>query len=56
MQRLRYRPKTPPSRLEAKFALHWRGLGGPGLQREFVFHPERKAGERIAEWRAASAF
>jgi very-short-patch-repair endonuclease len=43
--RLRYRAKTPPSRLEAKFALYWRGLGGPELQPEFVFHPERK-------WRA----
>ena len=45
MPRLRYRPKTPSSRLEAKFALFWRGLGGPELEREFVFHPERK-------WRA----
>jgi very-short-patch-repair endonuclease len=43
--RLRYRPKTPASRLEAKFALYWRSLGGPELQREFRFHPERK-------WRA----
>ena len=45
MPRLRYRPKTPSSRLEAKFALYWRGLGGPELEREFRFHPERK-------WRA----
>ena len=45
MPRLRYRAKTPASRLEAKFALFWRGLGGPELKREFVFHPERK-------WRA----
>ena len=45
MPRLRYRAKTPASRLEAKFALYWRGLGGPELRREFVFHPERK-------WRA----
>ena len=45
MPRLRYRAKTPPSRLEAKFALYWRGLGGPALEREFRFHPERK-------WRA----
>lgn len=43
--RLRYRPETPSSRLEAKFALYWRGLGRPELEREFVFHPERK-------WRA----
>ena len=45
MPRLRYRAKTPPSRLEAKFALYWRGLAGPALEREFRFHPERK-------WRA----
>ena len=45
MPRLRYRPKTPPSRLEAKFALYWHGLGGPELEREFRFHSERK-------WRA----
>ena len=45
MPRLRYRAKTPPSRLEAKFALYWRGLGGPELRREFIFHSERK-------WRA----
>jgi len=43
--RLRARSKTQSSRLEAKFALYWRGLGGPELQREFIFHPERK-------WRA----
>lgn len=43
--RLRYRPKTRSSRLESKFALYWRGLGGPELKREFVFHPKRK-------WRA----
>ncbi len=45
MPRLRHRAKTPPSRLEAKFALYWRGLAGPELEREFRFHPERK-------WRA----
>ena len=45
MPRLRYRDKTPPSRLETKFALYWRSLGGPELEREFRFHPERK-------WRA----
>ena len=43
--RLRYRDKSPPSRLEAKFELYWRSFGGPELKREFVFHPERK-------WRA----
>jgi len=41
----RLRSKTLGSRLEAKFALYWRGLSGPELQREFVFHAERK-------WRA----
>jgi very-short-patch-repair endonuclease len=41
----RLRAKTRSSRLEARFALYWSGLGGPELQREFVFHPERK-------WRA----
>ena len=45
MPRLRYRAKTPPSRIEAKFALYWRSLGGPELERELRFHPERK-------WRA----
>ena len=45
MPRLRYRAKTPPSRIEAKFALFWRSLGGPELEREFRFHPDRK-------WRA----
>ena len=45
MPRLRYRDKNPPSRLETKFALYWRSLGGPELEREFRFHPERK-------WRA----
>ena len=45
MPRLRHRATTRASRLESKFALYWRGLGGPELQREFVFHPERK-------WRA----
>ncbi len=45
MPRLRYRDKTPPSRLETKFAFYWRSLGGPELEREFRFHPERK-------WRA----
>src|SRR5438477_4793311 len=43
--RLRFRDKNPPSRLETKFALYWRVQGGPELEREFRFHPERK-------WRA----
>ena len=45
MKLQRLRSKTHGSRLEAKFALYWRGLSGPELQREFVFHAERK-------WRA----
>ena len=45
MSRTRHRSKTRISRLEAKFEFYWRGLGGPELKREFVFHPERK-------WRA----
>jgi very-short-patch-repair endonuclease len=45
MPRLRYRDKSPPSRLEAKFVLYWRGLDGPALEREYRFHPTRK-------WRA----
>jgi hypothetical protein len=42
MPRPRLRSKTRSSSLEAKFALYWRGLGGPELRREFVFHAERK--------------
>jgi len=34
-----------PSRLERKFALLWRTLGGPVLEKEFRFHPKRR-------WRA----
>jgi len=34
-----------PSRLEQKFALLWRTLGGPVLEEEFRFHPKRR-------WRA----
>jgi very-short-patch-repair endonuclease len=30
------------STLENKFALVWRALGGPKLEREVVFHPVRK--------------
>lgn len=45
VKRQRDRSKTQASRLEAKFSLYWRGLGGPELKLEFVFHPERR-------WRA----
>ncbi len=34
-----------PSRLERRFALLWRTLGGPVLKEEFRFHPKRR-------WRA----
>jgi len=43
--KLRSRPRSDSSKLEAKFALYWRGLGGPALAPEFQFHPERR-------WRA----
>ena len=45
MTRLRFRPKSDSSRLEAKFALYWRGLSGPPLEPEFRFDPTRR-------WRA----
>lgn len=41
-QRVR-RPGCSP--LEARFAMLWRSLGGPPLEREFRFHPTRR-------WRA----
>jgi very-short-patch-repair endonuclease len=33
------------SKLEARFDLLWRSMGGPALEREYRFHPTRK-------WRA----
>ena len=45
MPRLRYRSKTPGSRLEERFLLLWREVGGPELEREFRFHDKRR-------WRA----
>ena len=42
MKRLRSRPKSDSSRLEAKFALYWRSLGGSLLVPEFRFDPDRK--------------
>ena len=45
MKRLLFRPKSDSSRLEAKFALYWRALGGPPLVPEFRFNPQRR-------WRA----
>ncbi len=41
--RLRFR--SSGSRLESKFALHWQAAGGPHLEREFRFDPNRR-------WRA----
>jgi very-short-patch-repair endonuclease len=40
-----YRGTQPPSRLETRFETLWRTLGGPGLEREYRFHPVRR-------WRA----
>lgn len=45
MPRLRYRAPHSPSRLEERFLSLWKLLGGPTLEREFRFHPERR-------WRA----
>ena len=45
MKLLRHRDATPPSRLERKFMLFWRSLGGPELTPEFRFDPDRR-------WRA----
>lgn len=39
--KLRSRSRSDSSRLEAKFALYWRSLGGPPLVPEFRFNPER---------------
>ena len=43
--RMVFRDTKPPSRLESRFELLWRALGGPELEKEFRFHPVRK-------WRA----
>ena len=40
-----FRGVKPPSRLEKRFEMLWRALGGPELEKEFRFHPVRK-------WRA----
>ena len=40
-----FRDAAPPSRLEKRFELLWRALGGPDLVKEFRFHSVRK-------WRA----
>ena len=43
--RMVFRGAKPPSRLEKRFVMLWRALGGPELEREYRFHPQRK-------WRA----
>jgi very-short-patch-repair endonuclease len=43
--RRRWREDKAPSRLEGKFETLWQALGGPPLERELRFHPERR-------WRA----
>ena len=40
-----HRDAKPPSRLERRFADLWRAAGGPKLEAEFRFHPQRR-------WRA----
>ena len=45
MPRLRFRAKQSPSRLEDRFLMLWRAVGGPPLEREYRFHAERR-------WRA----
>ena len=44
-QRTVHRDPKPPSRLERRFADLWRAAGGPPLEAEFRFHPQRR-------WRA----
>ena len=43
--RMVFRGAKPPSRLESRFEILWRALGGPELEKEFRFHQVRK-------WRA----
>ena len=40
-----HRDPKPPSRLERRFAALWDKVGGPPLEAEFRFHPQRR-------WRA----
>ena len=42
MARLRFRPHPSSSRLEERFQRLWAEAGGPPLEREFRFHPERR--------------
>jgi very-short-patch-repair endonuclease len=37
-----FRGNKPPSRLERRFEMLWRAMGGPELEKEFRFHPVRK--------------
>ena len=43
--RIVFRGAKPPSRLEKRFEMLWRAMGGPELEKEFRFHPVRR-------WRA----
>ena len=43
--RMVFQDGKPPSRLESRFEVLWRALGGPELEKEFRFYPVRK-------WRA----
>ena len=43
--RMVHRDPRPPSRLERRFAALWDKVGGPPLEAEFRFHPQRR-------WRA----
>ena len=52
MTRLRYRPRTPGSRLEKRFLTLWRLAGGPELEREYRFEPKRRWRADFAHLRA----
>lgn len=45
MPRLRYRAAKSPSRLEDRFLMLWKAVGGPPLEKEYRFHAARR-------WRA----
>lgn len=39
---IRKQKRNGASSLERKFELYWKSIGGPALEREYVFHSERK--------------
>ena len=39
---MRFRDKQSPSRLERRFELLWKAVGGPPLEREYRFDPKRR--------------